>query len=79
MELTKMKEGLAKKLYATNDEEMLGFINAILEIHSPNEPWFEQLPEEIKQSIEQGLAEADRGEGIPHKEVMKTYAKWLKK
>ena len=33
--------------------------------------WWDELSEAERQSIEQGLAEADRGELIPHEEVMK--------
>jgi thiamine pyrophosphate-dependent acetolactate synthase large subunit-like protein len=39
--------------------------------------WWDDLSEEEKAEIEQGLAEADRGEVIPHEEVMKKYKKWL--
>lgn len=33
--------------------------------------WWDEISEAEKKSIEQGLAEADRGELIPHEEVMK--------
>jgi thiamine pyrophosphate-dependent acetolactate synthase large subunit-like protein len=33
--------------------------------------WWDEISDAERQSIEQGLAEADRGELIPHEEVMK--------
>lgn len=33
--------------------------------------WWDEISEAERQSIEKGLAEADRGELIPHEEVMK--------
>ena len=33
--------------------------------------WWDEISEGEKQAIDQGLAEADRGETIPHEEVMK--------
>ena len=40
------------------------------------EDWWDQLSSEEKAEIEAGLAEADRGEVVPHKEVMGKYRKW---
>lgn len=33
--------------------------------------WWDQIGEAEKNAVEEGLAEADQGELIPHKEVMK--------
>ena len=33
--------------------------------------WWDEISEAERQAIKQGLAEADRGELIPHEEVMK--------
>ena len=33
--------------------------------------WWDEISEAEKQAIKQGVAEADRGELIPHEEVMK--------
>lgn len=33
--------------------------------------WWDEISEAERNAIEEGLAEADRGELIPHKEVMK--------
>lgn len=41
--------------------------------------WWDEIHPNEKAEIEKGLAEADRGELIPHKEVMAKYEKWLSK
>lgn len=38
--------------------------------------WWDLLSAEEKSEIEEGLAQADRGEVIAHKEVMAKYKKW---
>jgi predicted transcriptional regulator len=38
--------------------------------------WWDQLSKEEKAEIEEGLAQADKGELVPHKEVMAKYKKW---
>ncbi len=35
--------------------------------------WWDQLSKEEKEEIEEGLAQADRGEVVSHKEVMAKY------
>ena len=39
--------------------------------------WWDELSVEERTEIEEGLAQADRGEVVPHKEVMEKYKKWL--
>jgi predicted transcriptional regulator len=41
--------------------------------------YWNDLPEDIKFSIETGLKQADAGVGLPHETVMKKYKKWLNK
>ncbi len=38
--------------------------------------WWDELSTEERAEIEEGLAQADRGELVPHKEVMARYKKW---
>jgi predicted transcriptional regulator len=37
--------------------------------------WWDEISNEHQKAIDKGLAQLDRGEGIPHKEVMKKYSK----
>lgn len=39
--------------------------------------WWDTVSDEERIEIEQGLAEADRGEVISHEKVMAKYKKWL--
>jgi len=39
--------------------------------------WWDEISAEERSGIEEGLAQADRGELIPHEEVMTKYKKWL--
>lgn len=38
--------------------------------------WWDQLSKAERTEIEEGLAQADRGEVVSHKEVMSKYKKW---
>ena len=38
--------------------------------------WWDQIDAEERAEIEEGLAQADQGEVVPHKEVMDRYEKW---
>ena len=41
---------------------------------------WDEMPDEIKKSVEKGLNEAQKGNGTPHEKVMKKLKKkWLKK
>lgn len=39
--------------------------------------WWDEISSEEKAEIEEGLAQADSGEVVPHKEVMAKHDKWL--
>ncbi|PWL28530.1 hypothetical protein [uncultured Roseivirga sp.] len=39
--------------------------------------WWDEISLEEKAEIEEGLVQADRGELVPHKQVMAKYDKWL--
>jgi predicted transcriptional regulator len=79
MELASLKLDLAKKLFSIEDKELLNYLKAVLETQPSSKSWYDNLPDEIKESVDNGLAEAEKGQGIPHSEVMKSLAKWLKK
>ncbi len=78
MSIATTKLDLAKKIIDTNDKDIINHIKAIFDTH-PEADWFEELPDDVKASVEQGIKEADRGEGTPHAVVMKKVRKWLKK
>ena len=42
-----------------------------------NSDWWSTVPESVRESIERGREQAQRGELKPHADVMKKYEKWL--
>lgn len=44
---------------------------------SRDKDWWIILPNKIQISIEKGIAQADKGETIPHEQVMKKYRSFL--
>lgn len=41
--------------------------------------WWDEISDEEKTAIEEGLAQADRGDILSHEEVMTRYQKWRSK
>ncbi|MDB5132303.1 MAG: hypothetical protein JWR02_2052 [Mucilaginibacter sp.] len=41
--------------------------------------WWDEISEDERAAIEEGLAEADRGDVLSHEEVMAKYQKWRSK
>mgnify|MGYP007128297821 CR=1 FL=1 len=78
MSIATIKLDLAKKIIDTEDEGIINHIKAIFDTH-PEANWFESLHDDVRSSVEQGIKEADRGEGTPHAVVMKRAKKWLRK
>ncbi|MDQ6903223.1 MAG: hypothetical protein M3139_09450 [Bacteroidota bacterium] len=46
---------------------------------SSGKDWWDEISAGHKNAIESGLKQLDAGKGIPHKDAMKKYSKWLKK
>lgn len=44
-----------------------------------NSDWWNEIKPAHKEAIDKGIKQLDDGKGIPHKEVMNKYNKWLKK
>jgi hypothetical protein len=63
-----LKYKIVEKIIQSDDDGILNEISSILGVWE-NDFWTE-LPEDVKQSIDEAKAELDRGEGIPHEEVM---------
>jgi predicted transcriptional regulator len=70
MNLQSKKLELVQLILNTEKPSILTKVEAILKKEKASDWWDEISPEE-KKAIEKGLAEADRGELIPHEEVMK--------
>ena len=76
-----------KKYIDLADERMLKAIHAMLETDLEEEisdkeisdDWWDEMSDEERASVEEGIKQLENGEGIPHEEVMKKYSKWLTK
>lgn len=63
-----LKNRIVEKIIQSNDDELLNEIKSLVGL-SEGDFW-NDLPAEVKQSINEAKAQMDRGEGIPHDEVM---------
>jgi hypothetical protein len=77
MNLSATKLKLSKQLMDTQDAGILNHIKAVFLTQS--EDWWEQLPEEIKKSVNIALKQSDSGLTVTHSEAMKQLRKWSKK
>lgn len=63
----------------TDDQHTIDQLKAILDAKTPKSDIWEEWDDEVRSDVEEALAEFDRGEGIPHEEVMRKFEKWRKK
>ena len=69
MNLQSKKLELVQLILNAEKPSILARVEAILKGKSVD--WWDELSPEEQEAIEKGLAEADKGELIPHEEVMK--------
>jgi predicted transcriptional regulator len=69
---------LRRQVKALVDKQPLDKLYRILEVIE-EEDEEEEMPEELAKILDRALAQADRGELIPHEEVMKKIRQRLKK
>ena len=75
MNIQDKKIELIQWLSTLNDESV---IEKILELRdSEKTDWWEEISEKEKESIEQGIKDADSGKLTSHSEARKSYEKWL--
>jgi len=67
-----------KKFIENASEKDLKLIYNLFEINK-KEDWWDEISKDHQKQIKQAIAEADRGNTIPHAEMVKRYRKWLKK
>lgn len=77
MNIAVTKIELAKQLLNTNNPGLINHIKALFETQDID--LWDEMPDEIVQSVERAIIQADNGEIKGHNEVMKKYKKWLKK
>lgn len=78
MDVTELRTELHNKIDKITDRNILQALRTLLSNKAiEKSDWWDTITEEERKEIELGLAEAERGEVIPHEEVMKKYKKWL--
>lgn len=75
MDIQAEKLRLIEWLAGLNDVKILNEIITLKE--KKEEDWWGRISAEERSEIEEGLAQAERGEVISHAEVMAKYKKWL--
>ena len=73
MGLERRKLNLINWISSLKDESLLKRIESI---RSEESNWWEQISTEERAEIELGLSQLDKGEYIPHEQVMKKYSRW---
>jgi hypothetical protein len=62
------KYKIVEKIIQSNDDELLNEINSLLNL-SENDFW-DDLPSEIKEGINEAKSQLADGQGIPHAQIM---------
>ena len=62
----------------TADEKTVRMIHAMLEVDA-EEDWWDEMPDSVRADVEAAMQESERGEGMSHEEVKKTYSQWFAK
>jgi predicted transcriptional regulator len=60
------------------DERMVRMMYAMLETDAEAD-WYDELPDEIKASLEDSMKQADAGQVITHDQMRKKYPQWFTK
>jgi predicted transcriptional regulator len=74
MDLRAEKLSILQAILQTKDEGLIMDIKAFLSDRKSD--WFDELDEDQQKDILESLAEADRGETVPHAEAVKLFTKW---
>lgn len=67
-----------KRIVDTASEKELEMVFHLLDA-SKGKDWWDEISNDQKKAIDKGIMQLDKGLGVPHEEVMRKYAKWLKK
>jgi len=74
MSTLELKSNLHDLIEDIEDNDILSAVYLLLakqQNKADEKDFWDELPEYVKAGIEEGLAQSERGEGIPHDEVMK--------
>lgn len=72
MDYSELKSDLHQMIDNVNDEDTLYQIRSILEGQTePEHDWYDDISDEMRAAIEEGIADADAGRVFSHDEAMK--------
>lgn len=54
-------------------------IKKLMSLKDTEKDWWDEISEEEKSEIKKGLSQADKGQVVPHHQVMDKYKGWLLK
>jgi hypothetical protein len=63
-----LKYKIVEKIIQSNDDKILNQVKALLNVPEPD--FWDDIPENVQKEINEAKAQLDRGEGIPHSQVM---------
>jgi hypothetical protein len=70
------KKRIIQWILELSEPQMIEKVKYLMATHSAKE-WWDEISEEEKKAIEEGLAQINSGSGIPHQKIKDSYAKWL--
>jgi len=73
MKQDSVKLELIEWICKLEDEEIIYYLKAVKDSNVPQVDWWDELNDEQKSDIEQGLKDVDEGRVIPHEEVKRKY------
>lgn len=72
MDLITLKKGITRKVEGIDNEEFLTYIEALVDDYTTADDRWEEMPDEIRNSLEIALQQSENGEIKSHAEVMKS-------
>lgn len=78
MAATSVLKRQVKKFVDKASDKELRMIYNLFEINK-EEDWWGVISKEHQKAVKDAIEEADKGQVIPHSEMVKKYSKWLKK
>jgi predicted transcriptional regulator len=76
MDAVKKMRNEVKKYIDTADEKVVKMMHAMLEVDA-EAPWWDAMPDEVRQDVELSMKQADKGEVLTHEQVKKKYPQWF--
>lgn len=77
MDIKVQKIELIRMILGIEDETLIRRMKALMMEETPD--WWDELPEKVKSNVFRAEKEIHATPGIPHEEVKKKYAHWLKR